>query len=307
MLGASLGLHRLFGGIEAKGSFSSTAARLDAIEAADAIATQKGYSDSVEKIMSSAQSFTAGNNNTKGDELGAAAFASLNHTKSLREEASIAQNQLDTISKEISSSQGKSFTVNKDLTQDILSFIAHQPSNPGPNGTSGGQIGYKEARRILENGGEEREAYLKSFQAQNPQYAIQSINVAGHQSTLKAQYETQAQQQRSRSGAQAQHLTNTQGVQHRAQEKGISFEDKPPSSSPVKQNTLAQLKEREDKIKTGLETIKQQEKVLKEAEKASKEKTLGVTAVKNLAKSAGRGAASVLEDMNSLDTPILLP
>lgn len=38
----------------------------------------------------------------------------------------------------------------------------------GLNWESKGQIGYEGARRIIENGGPEREAYLKRFQEENP-------------------------------------------------------------------------------------------------------------------------------------------
>ena len=106
----------------------------------------------------------------------------------------------------------------------MLEFIAHQPANPGPNGASGGQIGYKEARRILENGGAERAAYLNRFQEENPQYSIRSINVRGTKQELDMQYKTQVQHHRNSAGIQVQNTSNVQSVHQHATDAGF---DKP--------------------------------------------------------------------------------
>jgi Tfp pilus assembly protein PilW len=56
----------------------------------------------------------------------------------------------------------------------------------------------------------------------HPKYTIQSINVAGAQSALQSQYETQAQQHRNDASIQAQHQTNTQDVLHLATAAGLA-------------------------------------------------------------------------------------
>ncbi|MBP9691734.1 MAG: conjugal transfer protein TraG N-terminal domain-containing protein [Alphaproteobacteria bacterium] len=216
-MGGSL---KFFSG-DIRGSFSSVAARQKGIQDAQSIATQTGYSESTEKVVAAALSLSEGTRDSKGVDLDNSALASLNRAKGLREEASVAQNKVDTISKDMSSSQSKGVTISKELTQEVLEFIAHQPANPGPNGSAGGQIGNKEARRILEHGGEERAAYINRFQEQNSQYAIHSINMAGAQQTLNSQYEAQAQHQRSTAGVQAQHDSNIQGVQSQAHAAGL--------------------------------------------------------------------------------------
>ena len=204
-VGMSFGLPQFGIGASARGS--NTSARQRAIDDATAVAKQTGYSENIEKVMSAAQSYAKGKNDTEGIELGKGAFASLNHAKSLREESSIAQSHVNTLSKEMHSSQGKSFIINKVLDQDVLKFIAHQPLNEAPSGTSGPlgsrssessssgsrsvgstlgseQIGYERARRIFEKGGEERDVYLQRFQQENPQYSIQSINTTQEQENL---------------------------------------------------------------------------------------------------------------------------
>lgn len=163
-------------GIQASTNFSTNAARNKGIDAAKSIAKQTHYTDSLDKVVSAQKALSESKHDTKGVELGDSATASLNKANSLRDEVSVAQHQVETLSKDISSSQSQSLSINKDLTQNVLEYIAHQPVNPGPNGTAGGQIGYKNARRILDEGSGEREAYLARFQEENPQYAIQSIN-----------------------------------------------------------------------------------------------------------------------------------
>lgn len=202
-LGVGIGGGLKFLSAEGKGNFSSTAARQKAFQDAKAVADQIGYSENTERVISAAKALSEGSRDSKGAGLGENASASLNKAKGLREEASIAQNKVDTLSKEKSSSESKAITISKELTQEALEFIAHQPANPGPDGVSGGQIGYKEARRILEHGGGERAAYLKRFQEENPQYSIQSINVHGAQQQLDMQYETQAQAHRNSADTQA--------------------------------------------------------------------------------------------------------
>lgn len=70
-LGASFGAGKIVGlGLDGKGNFSSTAARQKAIHDAQSIATQTGYSESAEKVVSAAKSLSQGMRDTIGAELG---------------------------------------------------------------------------------------------------------------------------------------------------------------------------------------------------------------------------------------------
>ncbi|WP_291398190.1 hypothetical protein, partial [Acinetobacter sp.] len=315
---------------EAKGSFSSSAARQQAIQDASSIADQIGYSENTEKVVSAAQSLSEGTRDSKGTELDTNALASLNQAKGLREEASVAHNKVKTLSKNLNSSQSKGLIINKELNQEILEFIAHQPANPGPNGVSGGSIGYKEARRIFEQGGEERAVYLNRFQEENPQYSIQTINVAGARSDLNRQYEAQAQHQRGNAGVHAQNTSNTQEVQQQAKAVGLDktgfdktrFDrtrleqenaESPQKEYSIKVAVLEQIKNTEGNIQKGSEEVGKQKQILQDAEKASQEKTLGGTALKNLAVSTGEGllgaskdAADAVEKLPP-DYPLIIP
>jgi hypothetical protein len=121
-LGANIGtgnaLGKLFG-INGTGSFSSSAARQQAIESAHHIAEQTGYSTSLDKVISATKALSEGQHDTKGVELATTALASFNQAKRHQEESSVAQHQVDTLSKDISSTQNKGFTVSKDLTVEV--------------------------------------------------------------------------------------------------------------------------------------------------------------------------------------------
>ncbi len=335
-LGASVGGGLKFLSADAKGSFSSAAARQKAIQDATSLAKQTGYSESAEKVVAAAQSLSQGMRDSKGAELGESAAASLNQAKGLREEASIAQNKVDTISRDRSSSQSKALTVQKELTQAVFEFIAHQPSNPGPNGLSGGKIGHKEALRILNENGEESAIYRKCFQEKNPQYSIQAINVAGAQKALSMHYESEAQQYKNNTDVSAQNASNIQDVEQRSKEAGLDrtkanldqtqFDQtsihqkkaespqKAEKSDPsAKEFFSQQLQDIENKIEVGQKPITDQEQVLQKAERDSQTKTLGGTAMKNLVKSGGKGLLSTANDIHEAikklppEPPIILP
>ncbi|MBX9621601.1 MAG: conjugal transfer protein TraG N-terminal domain-containing protein [Alphaproteobacteria bacterium] len=307
-LGVGLGGGIGFLDVGAKGSFSSAAARQKAIQNASSIAEQIGYSESTEKIVSAAKSLSEGMRDAKGTDIDNSALASLNQAQGLREEAAIAQSQVKTLSEDISSSQSKGITISKELTQEVLEFIAHQPANPASGSSEGqidrGQIGYKEARRILESGGEERATYLKRFQEQNPQYSIQSINGVGAELALNAQYEAQVQQQQNSTDIQAQNSSNIQTIQSQAEAAGLTqspFDQKKKENAQkddsVKKAVLDQIKDSDDKIDKGSGEIAQEKQILQDAEKASQEKTLLATAGKNLFNSTVDGFSSVGKDI----------
>lgn len=244
-IGMSLGMPQFGIGVSANGSNTST--RQKNIDAATDVARQTGYSENIEKVMSAAQSYAQGKHDTDGVDLGTGALTSLNHAKSLREEEAIAQSHVNTLSKEINSSQGKSFTINKELTQEVLKFIAHQSLHDVPTGTSealgsrslgsssgSGQIGYERARKILEKGGEERAVYIQRFQQENPQYAIQSINTIQGKEDLAHRYETEAQKIQGSSNPEAHHQHHTQALMVQGKAAGLGPNKLTPEAEPTK-------------------------------------------------------------------------
>jgi conjugal transfer mating pair stabilization protein TraG len=270
-IGVSIGAPKLLG-LGVSGNALSTAARQKAIDTAKSIAVQTGYSENIDKVLSAAQSLAEGTRNTKGIELGKGALASLSHAKGLREEAAVAHSQVSTLSQEISSSHSQNLAVNKDLTQDILEFIARQSTNPGPNGTLNGHIGYEEARRILKNGGEERAAYLHQFREQNPQYSFQSINNSGEQNSLEMKYGDRSQQMRNQSNLRSRNLAHTENVYQQARENHSTFAKMP--SKGIQKDAQQYLKSHDEKFKEGTKTISNEEQKLQKATYEAKAKNI---------------------------------
>lgn len=280
--------------IEARGSFGSTAARQQGIAAAESVAQQTNYSQSFDKVMSAAQNYSEAHNDLRNKELGKSAAASLNRAQSLREEVSAAQNQVDTLSKDISYNEGQSLAINKDLTQSVLEFIAHHPMKTGPNDSANGTIGYEGARRIIENGGSEREAYFQRFQEANPQYKIESINTGEAQSAISSKYETESHKLKGSSDVMERHVQNTDTVVAQGNKADL---DPNRELKSIKQEVGNFINKNEQKILKGKGGVDAHVKNLKDKEKKAQEKTLGVTAVSNWGKSALGGGMSVYKDI----------
>jgi len=279
-IAANLGIGILGG----NASFSKSGVRQEDIQAAQSIAQQKNYTDSFDKINSAARAYSDSTQDTKLSELGQSATASLNQAKHLREEESVAQNRLKTISDDVSSSQSKGLTVNKDLTQDVLQFIAEQPINAGPNGTAGGQIGYDSARRILEKGGEERDAYLQRFQEENPQYKVQSVNSAQEKQAIETKYDGEANKLRADNQVHSQNTENTEKVLEYGKQKDLDLNKDP--SQTIREEVETQLSSKDphqdDRIEQGKQFIEGKEKFLEAAKKDSEEKNMTASLFKDV-------------------------
>jgi hypothetical protein len=274
-VGASSGALQLLG-VDIRGGFSTSAARNQAIASAKSIANQTNYSESFDKVISSAQSFAETHHDTKNAELGRSATSSLNQAKSLRDELSVAQNKVETISNDISSAHGKSLSINKDLTQDVLDFIAHQPVNAGPiewgpNGPSQGVIGHEGARRIMEVNGAEAQAYYERFQQENPQYTIEGINTSQHLTRLSSKFDSESGKLMAGSVVATQHGNNTDNVLSQAKEKQLEPHLTPESR---KSEIMGSLNQQDATIEQKKRIIDEHEQKLQEAEKESKNQTL---------------------------------
>jgi conjugal transfer mating pair stabilization protein TraG len=295
-VGASSGALQLVG-IDIKGGFSSAAARDQAIQAAKSIAEQTNYSDSLDKVVSAAQSFSEAHNDTKNAELGKSATASLNQARGLREETAIAQNQVDTLSHDISASHGKSMSINKDLTQSVLEYIAHQPVNAGPGGV-GGQIGYDGARRIMEANSSEAKAYYDRFQEENPHYRIQSINAGQVEASLSSKFESGSSTIRSNASIGSHHQQNRASILGQAQSAHLDLHATPESR---RDEIIDSLKRQDSLIEQRKQAIDALEKELQKAEQESKDKSLAGSALSNSLASITPDRAAVFQHLAEKD------
>jgi hypothetical protein len=229
--------------------------------------------------------------------LGQSATASLNRAQSLRDEVSVAQNQVDTISKDISSAHGKSLIVNKDLTQPILDYIAHQPVNSGPNGSPGGQIGYEGARLIMEGQGAEFDAYKNRFQEENPRYSIDSINSTSENANISSKFESKSAEVKANSDVDRHHAQNTGNILARAKRES-NLDPNAPLISRQAETTTA-IENQGKKIEKGKQGIEHQHNELWGMKEESQDKNLAGAVVGNTFKTfvtKGSPLASVLSD-----------
>ena len=304
-------------GLSAHGSFTSQATNHQDIAKAQSIADQKNYTENIERILSAAQSYSKSQTGTNLAELGEGATASLNHTKSLLDQASVAQNQVDTISKDLSSSQSQTFTVSKDLTQPLLEFIAHQPVNMGPTGLAGtgltevglagadltgGKIGYEGARRILEQEGPERQAYFNQFQEAHPQFKIQEVHYGQGQASMDRLYEAESNKVRKSLSPTHQHLHNTQEVLNRDQDFSLRQMRKQESSTQdqsIGQEMKKLFQGVDNNLNQRKSDLSTHDAHLHKEFDAAQNQTLGGAAIKNLGTSLWDGAKSVAEDLGS--------
>jgi hypothetical protein len=176
-------------------------------------------------------------------------------------------------------------SINKDLTQPILDYIAHQPVNPGPiewgtQGSPAGHIGHEGARRIIENGGSERDAYIQRFQEENPRYQVQSINSSKATADLSSQFESASATIRAKSDVVHHHTQNTANVLGQGKGAGLASNTTPKS---IQKEVSTFIDNTDEKRIDGKVEIDIKGTEIQTAEKTSKNKHLTGTVIKNTA------------------------
>lgn len=240
-------------GIGADTRLSGATAHSEQMQKAQAIAEQKGYSYNLDTILSAAHSDMESRNDIKGAELATGAAASLNKAHHLREEATIAHNQMIEASDSAASSQRQDFQESRDLTQIFLEYVAQQPINNESNGDSsskalssgaslGGSslgtsseaspgtslevrlIGMHRAVAILNAGGAEYEAYRERFKKDHPAYDIRRVNTSQFNQGIENQYQAQSNALKSDNQIESQHGKNVQSIKQKGQSLGLREE-----------------------------------------------------------------------------------
>jgi conjugal transfer mating pair stabilization protein TraG len=223
------GIDLMGSGAGVSGNFSSQAARQQAVEAAKSIANTKGYTESLDKVLSAAQALSEGTNDTQGKSLSEGALASFNEARHLRDEAAIAHSKVDEISHALSSSQTRGIQEQRNITQEILDFIAEQPSLNSPDGRRGGKIGARGALSIQQRGGAEYAAYKGRFQEEHPEYALAGIDVAREQAKVGDQFKEGAERLGSESDLRGDYFQNTQALERQGHEDNLDLKAQPPT------------------------------------------------------------------------------
>lgn len=230
--------------IEGSTRLSGSTVHSEQLQKAQAIADQKGYSYSLDTVLSAAHSDMESRNDIKGAELATSASASLNQASHLREEATVAHNKMKEASDSVTSSQRRDVQESRDMTQPFLEYVAKQPANTGPNGASSpgtsSLIGMDRAVSILNTGGADYEAYREGFNKAHPTYDIQRVNTSQFQQGIESQYQAQSSTLKADHSLEAQHAQNRHFINQKGQNLRLSEETF--QKTPVKNEVEKQHK-----------------------------------------------------------------
>ncbi|HUX78537.1 MAG TPA: hypothetical protein VMW10_02145, partial [Alphaproteobacteria bacterium] len=238
-------------GVEGSTRFSGSAAHQEQLQQAQSIADQKGYSYSLDTVLSAAHSDMESRNDMKGVELATGASASLNQANHLREEATVAHTRMKEASESFASSQRHDFQETRDVTQSFLEYVAKQPVNSGPNSASS-PIGMDQAVAILNAGGSEYETYRDGFKKAHPTYDIQRVNISQAQQSLESQYQAQSNALKADHFPESQYAQNRQSIKRQGQNLGLNQEKF--NETPVRQ----EVKKQHERANDGLDVRKEE-------------------------------------------------
>ncbi len=232
---------------------SSSRAHQEHYQKAQSLAQQKGYSYSLDSVLSASQSIMESTHDTQGAELATGAQASLNQASHLREEASLAHTRVKEASRAFASSQRKDFQETRDITHPFLEYVAGQPVNKGPEQSSS-PMGMMRATAILKAGGDEYQTYLEGFKKDHPQYEIQRVPVAEAQGSLENQYTAHSTAFKGTSPSlESQHSQNKESIDQKGKELGLMPERV--EDSPIKTDVQQKHTETDIRIKERQEGV----------------------------------------------------
>ena len=196
-----------------KGGFSSSAARNKPLQLHESVAKQTNYSESFDKVMSASQDFSEANNDTKNSELGRIRNCKPQScSKPCGMRYLLLKTKWTPFPKTSLQAMANPCPSTKISPNPFLSYIAHQPVNSGPNGASGGQIGYEGARRIIENGGSEARAYISASRKKTLNTLFRASTQHKAKADLSSKFESESAKLKANSDVAHHHAQNTENV-----------------------------------------------------------------------------------------------
>ncbi|MDI9635780.1 conjugal transfer protein TraG N-terminal domain-containing protein [Geitlerinema splendidum] len=311
-IGVQIGAAKLIG-IGADTRLSGSAAHSEQLQKAQAIADQKGYSYSLDTVVSAAHSDMENRNDIKGAELATGAAASLNKAHHLREEATVAHNKMIEASDSVASSQRRDFQESRNLTQALLEYVAKQPANTGPGALSPGDsspgaslgvsnpIGMPRAAAILNAGGAEYEAYVDGFKKDYPTYDIRRINTSQLNQEIESQYQGQSSVLKVDHQIESQHDQNTESIKQKGKNLGLTQAKF--KKSGLKEEVAQRHREAEAKIEVRKEVIADKEAPLQEKVDTAREGNIVWDNMKQTWKAAHADGDNYLKSLDKKNSP----
>ncbi|HXH54754.1 MAG TPA: conjugal transfer protein TraG N-terminal domain-containing protein, partial [Gammaproteobacteria bacterium] len=168
-------------GANAQGNYSKDAGRKISFEDLKMFAKEQNYNESIESIQKAIEHQQYGNSSTKDKSLSSAVSMSLEKLRSHRDSYQLHHQKAERLSKNAQLMQTSSFDSRTNLTQDVLEFIANQPSVDRKS-----ILGLETARKIMDATSgplaDKREHYIQAFQEQRTQKVIEQF-ASKHMST----------------------------------------------------------------------------------------------------------------------------
>ncbi|HUX78411.1 MAG TPA: hypothetical protein VMW10_01490, partial [Alphaproteobacteria bacterium] len=292
-LAVQAGTPKLFGAsVEGNTRFSGSIAHQEQLQQAQTIATQKGYSYSLDTVLSAAHSEMESRNDMKGAELATGASASLNQANHLREEATLAHTRMKEASESFASSQRHDFQETRDVTQSFLEYVAKQPANNGPNAASS-SIGMDRAVAILNAGGSEYEVYKGGFKKTHPAYDIQRVNTSQELQGFGSQYQAQSTSLKADHSLESQYEQNSQSIERQGQNLGMTQEKF--HETPVRQDVDQMQKAAESRVEARQEGITHDETHLQQQVDQAREANVVWDNLKQTWKSTSQAASEAYD------------
>lgn len=293
--GASLGLGGGGGislGGKVGGDFKSTAARSKDFKDAESYAHDNNYSKDIDTVKALSQRISEGERDSKSTQLAKGVNSSLNELESARQEYSFAKSNVDTLSHELSSTKSSEISTSRNVTQDILEYIAHSPVSN--SAIPGDIVGCPHARFIMQKGGQEFEHYLDNYKAARPEIEGISINgMKGAHASMDNKYQQLSSEAAREYTPQKAYQKIESAVEKQAQNAGIDKNTIP--SYGLKKEFKEVYEGSETKIAGGAKEQAQQGQGIKQAVDESAQKNLAWEAGGNAISSTMGGVSSTID------------
>ena len=242
-------------GASAQGSYSKEVGRnLNFSDIMD-VAKEQGYTETLESLQKSNMNKNYGHSDTQDAGLSHGLAATLEELKTHRDSFSLHHQKATRFNEAVNHMNASSFDTRTDVTQDVLNFIATQPSMDGKS-----VIGMAAARTLLESTegplAEKRERYIEAFKEQRTDRLLSKI-AALEQPTKETIHQTFEGSKEilsvSPKDIQTSHDKHRVEIHNQAIEQNIDIEK--PIDSTLKadvENALHKNKEILDQTKAGL-------------------------------------------------------
>lgn len=224
-------------GIGAQGGYSKQAGRKVTFEDLKSAIKEENYSESIESVQKAVEHQQYGTSDTKEKSLSSALSASLEKLRSQRDTYQVHYQKAERLSKGAQMMESSSFDSRTNLTQEVLEFIANQPSIDRKS-----VMGLEAARKIMDATSgplaDKRVHYIKAFQEQRTKNIVEQIASKDIQDadSFKRKFDMQ-KEKLSKPDLETEYAENTNKLLVKAKEDNLDL------SAPIDQEVRSTVEE----------------------------------------------------------------